>query len=200
MDRIVLQQVRERPGVSDVIDCYELQSAIFKRYTKCISTDATKPVDRSLNRHTSLLLLEVTTRRRLFQWTNERPQGIPLEGKPAPFYTAFDPECQSLRVNLLEFFARPPLAPSIHRVTASLTSMIRPDSTCRHATWTEVSDRSASTRHTRVLMTYPVISASVACVVASPRLQPAAPTTSMSVQYFFPRRSYLRRPTGFAAS
>ncbi|CBE67428.1 protein of unknown function [Candidatus Methylomirabilis oxygeniifera] len=46
----------------------------------------------------------------------------PLEGKSAPFYSAPAPKCQSLKVNLLEFFVRSSLTPSIHRITGRLNS------------------------------------------------------------------------------
>jgi hypothetical protein len=59
--------VRERFGIRDIIDRDELQIAIIQRCPKRISTDATKSIDRSLNRHNSLLLLKGTNRRLLFQ-------------------------------------------------------------------------------------------------------------------------------------
>src|SRR3989304_3348502 len=99
MDRIVLQQVGERPGVGNVVHRDELHISVSERCPKDIPADAAESVNRNLDRHTSLLLLEVTNRRLLFRWTNEQPERVPLEGKSALFYKAFDPKCQSLKVN-----------------------------------------------------------------------------------------------------
>src|SRR4030065_1272903 len=99
MARIVLQQGGERLGVGNVVHRDELQLSVSERCPKDIPANAAESVNRNLDRHASLLLLEVTNRRLLFRWTHKQPERIPLEGKSALFYKAFDLQCQPLKVN-----------------------------------------------------------------------------------------------------
>jgi hypothetical protein len=49
--RIILQQVRQRFGISYVIDCDEVDVLVAERRTEDVSADATKPINANFHRH-----------------------------------------------------------------------------------------------------------------------------------------------------